>query len=33
LDIGQDFSPGPLLRNTIGRPDENEFKYQDESEI
>jgi hypothetical protein len=33
LDIGQDFSPDPLLKNTIGGADENEFKYQDESEI
>jgi hypothetical protein len=27
------FAPGLLLKNTIGGGDENEFKYQDESEI
>jgi hypothetical protein len=33
LITGQDLSPGPLLRDTIGGADENEFKYQDESGI
>ena len=33
VDYRPGLSPGPLLRDTIGGADENEFKYQDESGI